>query len=849
MTSRSARVAWMVSAVLAAASVTFGQGAGTPDTPAMPFRNAKLPVEQRVADLLQRLTLDEKILLLGGTGFTTQPIPRLGIPAFVMSDGPVGARNAGQSTAYPAGIGLAASFDIDNARRIGKAIGRDCRARGVHILLGPGMNIDRSPLCGRNFEYLGEDPVLDGELAAGYVEGMQSVGVSSTIKHFAGNEQEFDRHNLDTKADERTLREIYLRPFEICIERAHPWCLMTSYNPLNGVHASQNGWLLNDVLKGDGPGGWKFPGLVMSDWTSCYDTLGMANGGLDLEMPKAVFYKSEKLKPLIESGKVSEATLDDKVRRLFRVAISMGWIDRPQKDESIQWDDPANNKVALQGARESLVLLKNDNGFLPLDRSTVKSIVLVGPCADPAIVSGGGSGAVNAFHPVSILQGFVDKAGKDLKVTRVPWSPPGLGDAMVKREPSSGTWKAEYFANQNLEGTPAVTRQEKSIEFKLKRNSGPVEGVSHDHFSVRWTGTVRVEKSGPWVFGAASDDGSRVFVDGQKVIDDWSGHAVRDRTATVNLQAGKDYPVVVEYYNGTQDAAMRFGWGPPQEVLPAEYDDVIRNADAVFACVGFNDKTGASVQYEGEGSDRPYALPAVQLDLMQKVFALNPKTGVILTTGGAVDVTGWLDNARSLMMTWYAGSNGGEAVAEAVFGDVNPSGRLPFTWEHSWEEYPAYGNYPTKESGRVNTYKEGVFLGYRREKLESKPPLFAFGSGLSYTAFDVGIAGTPSVKDGVVHLQVNVKNTGTRAGAEVVQVYASPEEESGVERPSRALVGFARVEVAPGETKSAGVDCPVSYFGYWDDKSHAWKGLDGTYRLYAGRSSLELGQGVEVALK
>ncbi len=362
-----------------------------------------------------------------------------------------------------------------------------------------------------------------------------------------------------------------------------------------------------------------------------------------------------------------------------------------------------------------------------------------------------------------------------MTVTRVPWLPPGLSTAMVHQEPASGVWKAEYFANQELVGAPAVSRDEKNIDFKLKRKSGPVEGssVPHDHFSARWTGTVHVEKSGPVVFGVAADDGARVFVDGNKVIDDWTSHAVRDTLATVNLEGGKDYPVVVEYFNGTQDSVMRFGWGAPQELLPSAYAEAIRGADAVFACMGFNDKTGASVQYEGEGSDRPYALPAVQLELLEKVFALNAKTGVILTTGGAVDVKGaggWLAKTPALMMTWYAGSDGGTAVAEAIVGDVNPSGKLPFTWEHSWEEYPAYGNYPTKESGRVNTYREGVFVGYRREKLESQPPLFAFGSGLSYTTFDVGIEGTPSVKEGVMHVEARVKNTGQRDGAEVVEV-------------------------------------------------------------------------------
>jgi len=810
------------------------------------YKDSSLPVETRVNDLLSRLTLDEKITLLGGTGFTTQPIKRLDIPAFVMSDGPMGARNAGPTTAYPAGIALAASFDVENARSIGTALGRDCRARGVHILLGPAMNIYRSPLNGRNFEYLGEDPMLAGTLAAGYVEGLQAEGVSATIKHFAGNEQEFDRHNLDTIADERTLREIYLRPFQICIEQSHPWCVMTSYNPLNGVHASQDKWLITDVLKNE----WHFPGLVMSDWDSCYDTLGMANGGLDLEMPTAVFYSKDKLMPLIKSGQIKESTIDDKVRRLFTAAFSMGWFDHPQKDDSIALDDRQNNATALAGARDSLTLLKNENGFLPLDRSKVKNIVLVGPCADPAVVSGGGSGATTPFHPVSILQGLIAKGGDGIKVTRIPWTPPGLGTAMTHQAPSSGTWKAEFFTNEKLEGAATVTREDKFIDFKLPRKKGPADGITHEHFSARWTGTVRVERSGTYVFSTVSDDGARVMVDGKTVIEDWAAHAAKEDSVTLELEGGRDYPVVVEYYNGLADAVMRFGWGTPQEILPSQYVETIRDADVVFACLGFNDKTGASTTYEGEGSDRSYALPKTQLELLEKTLALNPHTAVLLTTGGAVDAAGWLDKTPVLMMTWYPGSDGGTAIAEAILGDINPSGKLPFTWERQWENYPAYGNYPTKESGRVNNYREGVFIGYRREQLQEKPPLFAFGCGLSYTTFEIGQPAVPQLADGAVTVTVPVINTGPRAGAEVVQLYASPhqDDQRRINRPNIELKAYTKITVAPGELKTVTLSFPISSLAFWDDASHSWSIPSGVYTLYTGSSSTQLGPGIELKL-
>ncbi len=412
------------------------------------YKAPKAPVESRVEDLLGRLTVEEKIDLLGGKGFTLKGNQRLGIPAFVTGDASMGVRNYGKSTAYANGLGLACTWDADLARKVGGSIGRDCRARGVHILLAPGMNLYRAPMCGRNFKYLGEDPILAGNLAAQFIQGVQSQQVAVTAKHFVANEQEVDRHHLDSDVDERTLRELYMKPFEIAV-RHGAWGVMSSYNPINGVHASQDDWLLNHVLKGE----WGFKGFVMSDWGSCYNALGMANGGLDVEMPSGKFFNTANLLPLIAEGKVLQSTIDDKVRRQLRAAFTLGWFDRPQEDPSIPRDDPASDAVALQGAREAVTLLKNDHALLPLNAVKVRKIVLLGHNADPAVTGGSGSAFVDAFHSVSVYQGIKNLVGPRVRVILVPWK----RSSTATESPSPGAKRRPQALDANgAEGTPPI---------------------------------------------------------------------------------------------------------------------------------------------------------------------------------------------------------------------------------------------------------------------------------------------------------------------------------------------------------------------------------------------------------
>ncbi len=694
------------------------------------YKDPHATAQARVDDLLGRLTLEEKIDLIGGNIFTLKGNARLGIPAFVTSDASMGVRNYGKATAYPNGVALASTWDVNLARKVGVSIGRDARARGVHFLLGPGMNLYRAPMCGRNFEYLGEDPVLAGNIASQFIQGVQSQQVAVTAKHFVANEQEVNRHDISSNVDERTLRELYLMPFETVVKNG-AWGVMGSYNLINGVHASQNDWLLNKVLKGE----WGFQGLVFSDWESCYDALEMANGGLDLEMPSGKYFNANILLPLIKEGKIQTSVIDDKVRRQLLVAFSLGWFDRPQLDASIPKDDPSSDAIALEGARESVTLLKNDPALLPLDLAKVKKIVVLGHNADPAVTGGGGSAFVDAFHSVSVFQGIKDFVGPAVKVTLVPW----------------------------------------------KRKSAPQSSLPGD-------------KSRPEALDANGAEGT-----------------------------------------------------PP---IPAKYVEEVKSADAVIVCAGFSQSPGGyrdadpkKFDQEGEAGDRPYTLPPGQKEVIQAATRLNPHTIVIFNSGGSVATSDWIHQVPVFIDAFYPGQNGGTALAEILFGKISPSGKLPFSWEKRWEDSAAYGNYPVYgDKVFTNDYLEGVFLGYRWFDAKQIEPLFPFGYGLSYTTFDISNLklSAPEIHAGdSLNATIEVKNTGSREGAEVVQLYVS-DPSATIPRPPQELKGFERVFLKPGETRSVEFTLHPRDFSYWDEKSKTWKIDPGHFIIRVGNSSRDL---------
>jgi len=448
----------------------------------------KAEIEKRVDALLAKMTLDEKLTLIGGTNdFYIQALPRLGLPALRMSDGPLGVHDYGPTTAYPAGIALAASWDVDLARRVGEMMGKDARARGVHFVLAPGMNIYRAPMNGRNFEYLGEDPYLASRMAVSLIEGIQSRGVIATAKHFAVNNQEYGRMDHSSDVDERTLREIYLPAFEAAVKEAKVGALMDAYNLVNGAYMTENNFLNNVIARKE----WGFDGIIMSDWGATHDGKAAANGGLDLEMPSALFMNKQTLLPFIQSGEIPTATIDDKVRRILRKAIQFGFYDREQSDATIPLYSQEGRQLALEEASSGIVLLKNENGLLPLEKNKIKTLAVLGPNAYPAVIGGGGSSLTKPFDAISFLEGISNYLGKSVRVDYViedlPLDEIVKNTQFVTSPGGPQGLKGEYFNNELLEGAPALVRTDEKIDFRWAEGSY-VNGGPLDHFSVRWSG-------------------------------------------------------------------------------------------------------------------------------------------------------------------------------------------------------------------------------------------------------------------------------------------------------------------------------------------------------------------------
>ena len=650
--------------------------------------------ETRVDDLLSRLTLEEKISLIhADSKFTTAAILRLGIPRRWLDDGPHGVREdigpdtwnpAGRtddfSTAMPAGICLAATWNPELGFHEGEAIGQEARARGKDIMLGPGVNILRTPLCGRNFEYLGEDPLLAGVMCSGYIRGEQSQDISSCVKHFALNNQEFERGTINVAVDERALREIYLPAFQAAVQQGGVWSVMGAYNQLRGQHCCENDYLLNKILKDE----WGFKGLVMSDWDGAHDTRECVLNGLDLEMGTEKkyddFYLAQPYLNLLKSGELPLAGLDEKVRRNLRVMFATHVFDAGRKTGSL--NTAAHQAVARQVAEEGIVLLKNENRTLPLDAAKLQTIAVIGENATRLHAHGGDSSGIKAFYEVNPLDGIVKRAG----------------------------------------------------------------------------GKVNV-----------------IFSEGYR----------------------KD---------GGADLAER-------AVAAA------KSADAVIYIGGLNHDKG----FDCEGADRAdMKLPYSQDELIQKIVAANPKTVVVLE-GTMVEMDAWLAKVPALLLAWYPGMEGGNALARVLFGDVNPSGKLPATFPKKLSDSPAHalGNYPGT-NGTV-TYAEGLLVGYRWFDTKQIEPQFPFGFGLSYTTFKYSnlklIPGDGT--NGIVTAQFEIENTGKVAGAEVAQLYVH-QKNPALMRPEKELKGFKKVFLQPGEKQTVSIPLNQDAFAYYDPARKGW---------------------------
>ncbi len=697
------------------------------------YKDPRLSVDRRVEDLLGRMTPAEKARMLAGSGWMeSSPNERLGIPAIKMADGPMGARNwtgssavtnaattsAVLTTAFPASIGMASSWDVDLVRAQGRVIAQQVKALGRDMILAPTVNIQRTPLWGRNFEGYGEDPYLTARMGVAYVRGVQGEGVIPSVKHFAANNEEFERHRIDETIDLRTLHEIYFPAFRAAVEEAGAWAVMNAYNKVGGQYCAENPFLLAETLKKR----WGFQGFVISDWGSTYSTAGAVNAGMDLEMPGgepmrrwfarpatqqagngAGWLSEEKVLAAVAAGEVRQSAVDDSVRRILRVMFTAGLFDRPHLGGG-EVDTPEQRAMARTAATESMVLLKNEGSLLPLDGRRTRSVAVIGPSAAVARTGGGGSSLVRPKYAVTPFDGIKEAAGGRVLVSYA------MGVAMP---------------------------------------------------------------------------GEAATMDARAALEE-----------AVALAARSDVAVVV---------------------------------------------VGYSFKLESEGFDRPSMdLPAGQDDLIRAVAAANKNTVVVVAAGAPVTMTRWIRDVTAVLYAWYGGQEAGHAVGDLLFGSAVPSGKLPVTFPARIEDSTAYGHYPG-ENLHVE-YAEGIYVGYRGFDKRKLEPLFPFGFGLSYTTFEYsGLkVSRPSVKKGeTVELSLKVRNAGTRAGAEVVQLYLRDVEAS-LDRPEKELKGFHRLMLRPGQTETVSFTLDQSALSFFDPGRKDWVAEPGSFEVLIGASSRDI---------
>jgi beta-glucosidase len=795
----------------------------------------------RIDDLLSQMTLAEKISMLAGADlWHSVAVPRLGIPQFKTTDGPNGARGAWgnmgpESVATPVGIALGATWNPELVEKIGNVLADELEAKGAHILLAPTVNIHRTPIAGRNFECYSEDPFLSGMLASAYIKGIQDKGGGACIKHFVANDQEYERFSMSSEVDERPLREIYLEPFRIAIRNSKPWAVMSAYNRVNGTYACENDHTLKDILKGE----WKFDGIVMSDWFGTYDEAVPA-GGLDLEMPgPARWMAKEIVQKALDNGTLTLEALDDKVRRLLGVLEKAGLFENPELQPERGENKPEHHAIVREAAREAIVLLKNENNLLPLQKT--KSIAVIGPYARTAQVLGGGSAGVTPHYAASPFDGIRTRAGDKIKVETAPGCfiyktlPPPAHETMFTADEHAGL-KVSLFDSTDFSGQPVYSEVTSRTQFGWFDHSVPK--VNQEAFSMRMEGFFMPQESGTHTFALNAIGSARLFIDEKLVIDHSSrSESGQQKTIDLPLTANKGYPIRMEYvWQGhPRWRSVSLGHLPPHAPdLMTEAIDLAKRSDAVVLIAGLNS------EWESEGFDRvDMKLPGAQDELIERVVAANPNTVVVLNVGSAVEMP-WIDKVPAVLQLWYDSQEQGNALADVLFGDVNPSGKLPTTFPVRLQDNPAYTNYPG-ENGKVR-YGEGIFVGYRYYDKKEIAPLFPFGHGLSYTTFkysNLSLSTKSMTPNELLEVQVDITNTGNLAGKEIVQLYVH-DLKATVARPEKELKAFTKVELAPGQTRTVTFILDREAFWYFDVTRNTWTTEPGDFEILVGASSRDI---------
>ena len=825
-------------------------------------------VEARVSSILDNMNTSEKINFTRvNDGHMIPPLLKWGIKGTVAYDSSMGVHvnNATFGAQYPSQSALAATWSINRAKEFGLAIAYETRISGGQQMLSPGVNLYRTPFGGRSAEYMsGEDPFLGAVLAPAVVNGIQAQGIQASGKHYIANEQEANRQAVDVKVDERTLREMYLPGFESMVKNANVASIMCGFNKINGDYACENHHLITDVLKGE----WGYQGMVISDFNAIHDAFKGAWAGTDIDMPSGLQFTEANLLPYLWSGQLTQNVIDDKAKRNLRGIVSYGLQDNLNTAQTLEHTE-YGAQAALNTAREAMVLLRNENTstgkpLLPLDRSA--KIAVIGDWAHEAPASPFGTANSPPNSYVTELSGLQQLASNSSNVTYLPalsldpkssvWYQPSTG----KNDINNSGVKAEYFSNTSFSGDPALTRVEPGVNLNWTTSTNVTDAgttavsgftPTAGAFSARFTSTIKPTVSGPQVFKVRADGPYKLWVNDELVLQsDGVAHSSDVVNALVTsgktsaLKAGKSYAVKLEYQrlqgNFTPAlgglAGVQMSWAalkPPADL--AGYDAVVI-------------ATGTTYENEGEGSDHGFDLPDQQADLISAVTKANPNTIVVMHGGGVANMQPWAKKVGATLQAWFPGQQGGQALAEILYGKVNPSGKLPITIDKQIEDNASYASYPDPAQYRGDnaltemTYDEGLYLGYRAYDKKNTKPLYPFGFGLSYTTFsysDLKLSSNVLVPGATVDVKFTLTNTGDKAGFEVAQLYVQPVNPA-VDRPEKELKGFTKVYLKPGESKTVSIPLDSRSLAYYVDATDSWNVDAGKFKVRVGTNSGDL---------
>ena len=827
------------------------------------YKNPELPIEQRVTDLVSRMTLEGKCYQVVGESvdYNQEALTaneRLDIPPFVIVHGPFGGKfkrtpTMQIGTYFPVSIAMSATWNEDVVEEITAAMGAEMNAWGGHANAGPAMNIIRDPRTGRSFEYFTEDPFLNGQITAAYTRGLQSQKVAVILKHYVCNNQELNRHQLNIKVSERAMREIYFPGFKEAVIKADAKIIMGAYNKVNGTYSCENDFILNQVLRDE----WGFDGFVLSDWSGTASTVNAANNGLDVEMPRERYY-GKKLVEAVKRGDVSEETLNEMVSNVLRVFFWTGAFDRGPMYETSIMRSPEHLEVARKASAQSMVLLKNENNILPVDLSRNKKIAVIGPNGNygnhfrngryhPGLLQGGGSSSLGTKkeNMITPFQGIKDNVPTDVEVVYAPgcYAESGVGNIPAKylKTPDGDEGlQMTYYNNANFEGDPLRQETTKQLSYMWSGELDiPEAGRDMDdknRFSIEFKSILTPPQSRNYTFEVRNESGfAQLFIDGKLIAENKQGSRVYwNDMGDIDLEEGNEYELLVKFAKTGPRADLSIGWDFENEQYLEEAKKLAQNSDMVILTVGLSGQMGDTEA----GDRRRMGLFPAQEKLINEIAEVNDNCAAVVIAGSAVTMDSWLHNVPALLYAWYPGEQGGNALADVVFGKVNPAGRLPITFAKSSDQYPDDFYSYTDEI----VYDEGVFVGYRYFDKYNKEVLFPFGYGLSYTDFDysnLDVSVTEKDGENAVIVKAEIKNTGNTNGDEVVQLYIYDKKAS-VERPEKELKEFRRISLKSGEKKTVEFSLENDAFAFWDDSKKQWTVEPGEFEILVGASSADI---------